>query len=333
MSAEAEALGRSRLARDTLSVMLLILASRLLGFVRDRAVADVFGMTWETDAFRAAFNVPDLMFFLLVGGALNAAFIPVFTEYLARGEEEEGWQLATAFFNLVIAVLLASTIAGILFTPSLAPLVAYRFEGEQRKLLILLMRIMFPAVFLTALAGLATGVHRSYRRFIVAMCGPILYNVGIIAGAYGLGPRIGIVGMAIGTVAGAAANALIQLPFVVRKARQFRLRFNPAHPALRRILRLMAPAVVSLSIFQINIIISTNLASGLAEGDITALNLANRVIQFPLGVFAMALSTVIFPTLARQVARGEFPAFIETFTKGLRALFFITIPAGIGLMV
>lgn len=322
----------SRLARDTAVVMLLILISRLLGFIRDRAVAEVFGMTWQTDAFRAAFNVPDLMFFLLVGGALNAAFIPVFTEYLTKEAEEEAWRVATSFFNLVIGVLLASTLLGILFTPQLAPLVAYRFEGEQRALLIFLMRIMFPAVFFTAMAGLATGVHRSYRRFIVAMTGPILYNIGIIAGAYGLGPRIGIVGMAIGTVAGAAVNFLVQLPFVWRKARRYPLRFHLGHPGLRRIVRLMLPAIASLSIFQINIIISTNLASGLGEGDITALNLANRLVQFPLGVFAMGVSTVIFPTLTRLVARGEIQTFIDTFGKGLRAVLFVTIPASVGLL-
>ncbi|HET7558431.1 MAG TPA: murein biosynthesis integral membrane protein MurJ [Limnochordia bacterium] len=322
----------SRVARDSLIVMLLILISRLLGFVRLRATADVFGMSWQTDAFRAAFNVPDLMFFLLVAGGLNAAFIPVFTEYLAKGEEDEAWRVAASFFNLALLVLLAATLLGALFTPFLAPLVAYRFTGDARELLVLLMRVMFPAVMLTAVAGLAMGVHRSYHRFYTAMLGPSVYNLGIIGGAYLLGPRIGIVGMAIGTVAGALANAAMQLPFVIKTARHYRFAIDWRHPGLRRIFALMAPALVSLSIFQINIIISTNLASGLNPGDITALTNADRVMQFPLGVFAMGISLVIFPLMSKQLARGERGAFLATFSRGLRTVLFVTLPAAAGLI-
>ncbi len=321
-----------RVARDTLIVMGLILISRILGFVRERAAGEVFGMTWETDAFRAAFNIPDLMFFLLVGGALNAAFIPVFTGYLARGEEDEGWRVAATFFNAVVLLLVASMLAGILLAPWLAPLVAYKFQGEQRQLLIYLMRLMFPAVFFTALAGLASGVHRSYQKFTVAMIGPIIYNVGITLGAYVLGPRVGIVGMAIGTVVGAMANFLVQLPFVLRKAKGYQWRIDWHHPALRRIAQLSLPAIVSLSISRINVIIGSNLASGLPEGSLTALNVADRVIQLPLGVFAMGMSTVLFPALARQAAMGEQTSLVNTFGRSLRTLFFLTVPAAAGLM-
>jgi putative peptidoglycan lipid II flippase len=146
-------------ARAATIVMLGILASRLLGFVRERAVADIFGRSAATDAYYAAFAIPDLMYYLLIGGALSSAFIPVFTEYLAKGEEKEAWYVASTFINVAILVLLVLTGVGILFAPALAPLVAYRFHGEQLNLLVRLMRVMFPAVFFTALAGLQGGGH------------------------------------------------------------------------------------------------------------------------------------------------------------------------------
>lgn len=313
-------------------MMFLIFISRLLGFVRLRAAAEVFGRTWHTDAFNAAFVIPDLMYFLLVGGALSSAFIPVFTSYLAKGEEEKGWIVASSFLNATFLALIAFSLLGFIFSPQLAPLVAYKFTGEQRELLIYLMRIMFPAVFFTALSGLAVGVLNSYQRFILPVMGPIIYNIGIILGAYILGPRIGVVGMAIGTVAGAIGNFVLQLMQLWRWRSHFQLRIDWHHPGIHRILSLMLPAVISLSIAQVNLIISQNLASGLAKGTITALGLANRLMQFPLGVFAMGISQVIFPTMTRQAAMEDWSTFRNTFSRGLRSIFFITIPSAVGLL-
>jgi putative peptidoglycan lipid II flippase len=313
-------------------MMFLIFVSRILGFVRLRAASEVFGRTWHTDAFNAAFVIPDLMYYLLVGGALSSAFIPVFTSYLAKGEEEEGWNLASSFLNLTFLALVAFSILGMVFSPQLAPFVAYSFTGEQRELLIYLMRIMFPAVFFTALSGLAVGVLNSYQRFIIPVMGPILYNIGIILGAYLLGPRIGIVGMAIGTVFGAIANFTLQLIQLRKWRSSYQLKIDLHHPGMRRIFSLMGPTVISLSVAQLNLIISQNLASGLAKGTITALGLANRLMQFPLGVFAMGISQVIFPTMTRQAAVGDWSALRHTFSRGLRSIFFITIPSAVGLL-
>lgn len=322
--------GLAKLAGVTMG---LILISRLLGFLRDRAAAEVFGRSVATDAFRIAFNIPDLMYFLLVGGAIGAAFIPVFSEYLATNREREGWEMASTFINGTIVLLMAATILGMIFTPALTPLVAAEFHGEDRELLIQLMRLMFPAVFFTALAGLQMGILNSYREFRAPLIGPIIYNLGIIFGAYYLGPRIGIQGMAVGTVLGAIANFAFQVPFVLRRNAGYRLGFDLSHPDVGRLVHLMIPAVVAFSIFQVNLIIGSNLASGLVEGSVTALNLANRLMQLPLGVFAMGMSTVLFPTLARQAARQEVHEFVQTFSRGVRLVFFLTIPSSVGLMV
>lgn len=322
------------MARTAGIVMLLILLSRLLGLVREVAIAQVFGMSWETDVFRNAFNLPDLMYFLLVAGGLNAAFIPVFTSYIARGEEDEAWSIANTFFTVTVGLLLLFAVLGAIFAPYLTPLVGYGFEGEGRHLLIQLMRVMFGAVFFTALAGLGMGVHKSYKSFNAPMVGPIVYNVAIIIGTYGLSRWIGIYAMAVGTVIGAIGNLLVQLPFFLRKsAGRFRIRLDLKHPGFRNILNLMGPSVIALSIFQISFMVSANIASGLAEGSPSALRIGQQLIQLPLGIFAMGMGTVLLPTLSELAATKQFTAFRKTFSTGLRAVLFITIPAAVGLAV
>jgi putative peptidoglycan lipid II flippase len=308
-----------------------IFISRVLGFIRERAVAQVFGRTAQTDAFFAAFAIPDLMYYILVGGALSAAFIPVFTSYLARDQEEEAWYVASTFINITVLLLFICTGLGIIFAPSLAPLVAYQFSGDQLSLLIRLMRIMFPAVFFTALAGLTMGVLNSYQYFVTSALGPIIYNTAIILAAYLLGPPLGLMGMALGVVLGAVGNFLVQLPPFIERAGGYRPTIDIHHEGIRHMVGLMLPALLGLSISQINLIIGQNLASGL-DGGITALRLANRLMQFPLGVFAMGISTALFPELTRLAAREEIEEFKHSFSLGLRVVFLITIPAGMGLL-
>ena len=323
---------REQVAKAASIVMLAILVSRILGFIRERAVAEVFGRTATTDVFFAAFALPDLMYQLLVGGALSSAFIPVFTEYLAKDDEKEAWHVASVFLNTTFLILLLVMILGVIFTPYLAPLVGVGFSGEQRDLLVLLMRVTFPAVFFTALAGLCMGVLHSYQVFLLPALGPIIYNLGQILGAYILGPLIGIMGMAVGTVLGALGNFSIQFPAVTGRAKKhYRPVLDFKHPGIRRMGMLMLPAILGLSISQLNVIVSQNLASTLETGSIVALRLANRLINFPLGIFAMGISTAVFPTLARLTARGQTEEFSTTLSFGLRIVFFITIPSAFGM--
>lgn len=325
---------QKRVARAAGIVMFLIFLSRVLGFVRERAIATVFGRTAETDVFFAAFAIPDLMYQLLVGGVISSAFIPVFTQYLASDKEDEAWYVASSFMNLTMILLFVLTVLGIIFAPLLAPLVGVGFEGAERELLVSLMRITFPAVFFTALSGLEMGVLNSYQRFTLPALAPLLYNTAQILGAYILGPIFGIVGMAYGTIVGSFGSFAVQMPLVFKKAKtRFRRVIDFKHPGIRKMFRLMIPAIIGLSIVQINMIVGQNLASLLEEGTIVALRLANRLINFPLGVFAMGLSTAIFPTLSSHVARNEMNEFRQTFSFGLRVIFYITLPAAVGLAV
>lgn len=313
-------------------VMLIMILSRLLGFVREVIMTNKFGRGLETDAFFAAFTIPDMMYYLLIGGALSSAFIPVFTSYLSKGDEEEAWKVASSFINITVMLLIVLSILGVTFAEYLVPLVAYKFKGEQLNLTIQLTRFMFPAVTFTALAGLETGVLNSYKIFNAPSIGPILYNLGIIFGTIFLSSTFGIKGMAIGVVVGAVSNALYQFIFVSKKSKYYKFTLDLKHPGVRKIFKLIVPAMIGLSVTQINLVVNQNIASDFDQGSITALRLANRIMQLPLGIFAMSIATVIFPTITAQIAKGEISDFRDTFAMGMRNIFFVTIPSAIGLM-
>lgn len=322
-----------RIAQAAGLIAALTLLSRVLGFVRESLAGRLF-TRFETDAYFAAFAVPDFMYYLLVGGALSAAFIPVFTEYLAKGEEEEGWQAAGTFINTVVVLLIVLAGLGMIFNHPVARIEAPRFSGAKLALTAALTRIMFSSVAMLAIGGLLSGVLYSYQSFLAPALGPVLYNIGIIGGAVALGSRSGIKGMAAGVVAGAAASLLLQAWAVRRRKPLYRpFYFNFRHPGFIRMLWLLLPALFGLSATQLNILFTNMMASGLPEGSISALRFSNRLIQLPLGIFAAAIGTAFFPAMARAVAEGKMESYKETFALGLRAILFITIPAAAGLLV
>ncbi len=315
-------------------ISLMYLLSRILGFARENLSGRLFNR-FETDAFFAAFIIPDTMYYLLVGGALSAAFIPIFTEYLSKGEEEEGWKVASTFINVTVLLLAVFTIFGVLNAKWLAPLEAPDFPPDKMQLLVELTRVMFPAVCFTALAGLMGGVLNSYKRFFAPAFGPIVYNVAIIGGAFFLGEKYGIKGMAAGVVVGAIGNFVTQICFL-RKGGGQNYRFgyiDLKNPGFRRMLFLMLPALIGLSATQANLWITNAMASALPEGSITALRFANRLIQLPIGIFAMGIATACFPMLAGYVAEEKLEEFKDMLAGALRSIFFLMLPAGVGLIV
>jgi putative peptidoglycan lipid II flippase len=324
---------KQHIARAAGLIALLTLVSRLLGFVRETLVGRLFSRM-ETDAYFAAFAVPDLMYYLLVGGALSAAFVPVFTEYLARGDEKEGWRAASTFMNTITLLLIVFAVAGMIFAGPVGRMEAPMFSREKIALVSQLTRIMFSSVALLGMAGLLGGVLYSYQSFFAPSVGPVLYNICIIFGAFFLGARFGIKGMAAGVVAGALANLGVNALAVWRRKPAYNpLLFDFRHPGFRRMIWLLLPALFGLSATQLNILFTNMMASGLPEGSISALRWANRLIQLPLGIFAAAIGTALFPAMARAVAEKKMDAYKETVSLGLRAILFITIPSAIGLFV
>lgn len=312
--------------------MIAILLSRILGFVRETVIGMQFGSNWLTDAYIAAFTIPDLVYYLLIGGALSAAFIPVFTEYVVKGEVEEAWKIVSTIINLILLVLGTIILLGIIFAPFLVPLVAYNFQGETLDLTVFLTRLMFPAVIFHALNGLAMGILNSYDHFTTPALGSVVYNVVIILAAFILGPQIGIAGMSIGVVIGAATSFLMQYYVLSKRGIRYQWIIDLKHPGVRKIGKLMLPAMIGLSIIQVNLVVNQNFASALAEGSITALRFANRLIQLPYGIFASAIGMAIFPTLTRQAAQKSLPQLKQTLSLGIRITNFLSIPAAVGLI-
>lgn len=322
------------LAKAAGILMIAMFLSRILGFVREQVMTGKFGQTYITDAYFAAFTVPDLLYNLLVGGALSAAFIPVFSGYLAQEQEEEGWRVASTVINLSIILLAIGIIFGMLFTPVLMKLVAYKFSGETLELAIYLTRIMFPAVLFTGLNGLMAGILNSYKHFTAPAIGAVFYNISIIFFGYVLSTYygLGIVGFSVGVIVGVIGNFLIQMPIVKKQGFRYQMVLDWRHPGVKKIGLLMLPAMLGLAANQINLIINQNLASGLDEGSITALRLANRLMMLPIGVFAFSISAAVFPNLTEYFAKKEMTQFKLTFTRGLGSVFFISLPAAVGLM-
>lgn len=312
------------------------LSSRILGFARDMVLARLFGATPAADAFFVAYRIPNLLRELFAEGSMSSAFIPVFTEYHQLRAKRDAWELASAVFTTLLTILTAVTLLGLLASPAIVWLLAPGFHGDPERLAMttLLTRIMFPYLLFISLAALAMGVLNSLRAFAAPAFSPVVFNVCIIAAAFLLAPLLAepIFGVAVGVVLGGAAQFVMQLPGLRRRGYLFRWRFEPGHPGVRRIGRLLVPSLLGMSVTQVNITVSTILASFFAGGP-TYLFYGMRLIQFPLGIFGVALSTAILPTLSAQAARGSLDELRRTVGFGLRMILFIILPSMLGLIL
>ncbi len=311
-------------------------SSRILGFVRDMVLARLFGATPAADAFFVAFRIPSLLRELFAEGSMSSAFIPVFTEYRLMRTKQEAWELASAVFTTLLTLVTVVTVVGILTAPWLVVILAPGFQADPDKLALttLLTRVMFPYLLFISLAAVAMGILNSVRAFAAPAFSPLFLNIFIIGCALFVSPRLPdpIIGVAIGVVAGGAAQFAMQLPSLKLRGLLFGFRFEPGHPGLRRIGALMVPSLLGLSVTQINITVSTILASFFAGGP-TYLFYGMRLIQFPLGIFGVALATAILPTLSAQAARGALDELRTTLGFGLRMILFIMMPAMLGLIL
>lgn len=311
-------------------------SSRILGFVRDMVLARLFGATPATDAFFVAYRIPNLLRELFAEGSMSAAFIPVFTEYHTLKTKRDAWELASATFTTLLTIVTAVTLIGILAAPGIVWLLApgFRESPDQLALTTLLTQVMFPYLIFISLAALAMGILNSLRAFAAPAFSPVFFNIFTIACMLFLAPWLPepIIGVAIGIVVGGLAQFAMQLPGLKGRGMLFGLRFQPGHPGVKRIGTLMVPSLLGLSVTQINITVSTILASYFSGGP-TYLFYGMRLIQFPLGIFGVALTTAILPTLSAQAARGALDELRTTIGFGLRMIFFIILPAMLGLIL
>ncbi|MDD5196660.1 MAG: murein biosynthesis integral membrane protein MurJ [Candidatus Omnitrophica bacterium] len=324
-------------ARSAGVIGLATLISRLLGFLRDIVIARLFGVYIYAQAFVIAFRIPNLFRDLVGEGATNAAFVPVFSEYASRHTKEEFWELANVVLNILLVVLMSITILGIIFSPVIVRFIAPGFIASPEKLAatIKLNRIIFPYILLVSLSAYSMGVLNSLKNFTVSAFAPCLLNISIIVFALAFGE--GIKGLAWGVLVGGVLQLAIQIPVLYKKG--FRLKAPKAlnHPAARSIGKLMLPRLLSSCIYQLNNFVDSifgSLAWVVGDGGVAVLYFSYRLIQFPLGIFSNALSQAILPTFSTQASLGEIEDKLKpTLAWGLRAVFFVMLPAGVAFMV
>jgi len=332
-SEERPSSGGNRVMRTAGFLMIMMVLSRLLGYVRDIFIYNQFGQNRITDAYNAAFTIPDFLYSILVGGALSSVFIPVFSSYVARGEEDDAWHVSSIVLNWVLLFLAVGITLGCFFTPQLINLLVPGFDPASMELTVTLTRIMFCQVIFMSLAGISQGILQSYNHFVTPAIGSVLYNVGIIAGGLLLAvpieakwPGYGIAAFSIGVVLGSMINFFVQAPTLKKVGFRYYPSLNLRHPGVKQLLSLMLPVLIGLSVSEINLIVNQNLASTLSDGMIAALRQAQRLMQLPIGVSAIAIAVAIFPTLTSQAATDQMKGFRNTFSLGLRSVLYITVP-------
>jgi putative peptidoglycan lipid II flippase len=312
------------------------LASRVLGFVRDMVVARAFGAGPMTDAFFVAFRVPNMLRRLLAEGALSTAIIPVFAESLERGGRAEFGRVVRAVTGAATVVLCVVTGLGMLLAPWIVRVMApgWTADPELIGLTGRLTTLMFPYLLLVGLAALAMGALNAQHRFFTAALGPAVLNVAMILSVLVLAGRMSppVFSLVVGLLAGGAGQLLVQLPELTRLGVPLRPSLEWSHPAIRIIAGRLWPAVFALAAVQVTVLVNTLLASLLPHGTVSYLYYADRVMEFPLGVFGIALATATLPSMVAQAARGEHRGLTDTLGFALRLSAFVAVPASVGLL-
>lgn len=316
--------------RNTAIVGGAFVASRLLGLVRENLIAREFGAGPTLDAYVAAFRIPDLLFLVIMAGSFGAAFIPVFSGFLARDRDDLAWELASAV--LTVAAIATVVLAGITFL--LADVLSEQLlmrgaDPATQELCADLMRILVLSPILLGLGIAAKGILEAQDHFLLPALAPLVYNVAIVFAAAFLTGEYGIMGLAYGVIAGAFVHAAIQIPGLIRSGMRYIPTFSLDTPGLARVGRLLLPRVIGQAAFQINFIVVTFFATSEGAGVASAFNFAWQLLMLPHGVIALSISTVVFPSLARLYEQGDGIGFRRTFSRALRPLVYLSLPSAV----
>ena len=321
------------IANAALLVMVCYVLSRVTGLGREIVIGAQFGTSGLLDAYLAAFRVPDILFQLIAGGALGSAFIPTFSGYWVKGDRPGAWLLFSRVLNLVTLVLVVlAALAAIFALPLVHYVIAPGFVPGQQALTADLMRWMLISAVLFGASGLVMGALNATQHFLLPAIAPIIYNLAIIVGAWLLAPLIGVYGLVVGVVAGALGHLLVQLPGLIRRHARYTFSWTVRDPGVTEVARLMGPRVLGLCFVQLHFLVNTILASSLAPGSLsTRLTTHGCSCSSRLGYSPRPWVLPPFPTFAAQIASGRPDAMRQTFSQILRTVFFLTIPAAVGL--
>lgn len=328
-------------ARSAGLIGIATLTSRILGLARDQALAFFFGAGNAMDAFNVAFRIPNLVRDLFAEGAMTAAFVPTFTRHLTLKGKDEAWRLGNYVINGLIAATGVLVILGIIFAEPLVTLLAADYKKVEGKLdlTVELTRIMLPFLTLVAVAVAVMGMLNSLHKFFVPALSPAMFNVATILCALVLVPVMPSLGLdpikaiALGTILGGFGQILIQWPALRGQGFRYRPILNPRDEGLRQVLLLMIPGTVGLAAVQVNLLVSTLLATGQGTGAVSWLNYAFRLMYLPIGLLGVSVATAAIPEISRFAAREDLPGMRLAISRGLRLILVLNIPAMVGLMV
>ena len=314
-----------KISSAALTVAIFGLISRLFGLWRDRMLAREFGAGQTLDIYYAAFKIPDLIYNLLIVGAISSAFLPIFYEYLTK-DKSEAFKIASNVLNVLLIALLFFSGVLIFFAPMLIYFVAPGFSKESLDLTVKLSRVLFLSPLLLGVSALVSALLQAFSRFLITSLAPIFYNLGIIFGIIFLTPKFGIFGLAYGVILGALLHLIIQLPSLYHIGFMPLKSINFKDIGLRKIVKLWLPRTVSLAALQINGMVMTAIASVLTTGSIAILNFADNLRWVPIGIFGVAFSTAAFPAMSLAYAQGRNDLFLKRFSLAVRQTLFIVIP-------
>ena len=348
---------RASVARSAGIISLAVMASRVLGLVREMVFAYFFGASrsFANDAYVIAFRIPNLLRDLFAEGALSSAFVTVFSDYLVTKDEKEAFRLSNLVATTLIVVLGVLVILGIIFAPQVVTAIARGLQNDREKfeLTVRLTRIMMPFILVVALAAQAMGVLNARDRFGVPAMASTFFNVGSIIGGLVTAalltdptfshpinaivekPIEGIVGMAWGVLIGGLLQYAVQWPSLLKAGFRFRPMLSLSDPGVRRIFKLMGPAIIGGAAVQVNVLVNTNFATSIpgGSGPVSWLNYSIRLMQFPIGVFGVAIATATLPSISRSAAVKNMSEFRHTLAGSIRLAFLLTIPSTAGLIV
>lgn len=328
---------RAGLLRSTAVFSAMTFISRISGLVRDQVYAGVFGANPAMDAFLVAFRIPNFLRRLSAEGSFSMAFVPVLSEYRERRDHAAVRELVDRVAGTLLAVLLVVTALAVLAAPWVIRVFAPGFEagGGQGELASRMLRITFPYLLFISLASLAGGVLNSYQRFAVPALSPVLLNIAMITAALALAPRMDqpVMALAWGVLAAGVLQLAFHLPSLARLGLLPRPRWGAAHEGVRRVMKLMVPTLFGSSVAQLNLLLNTIVASMLVGGSVTWLYLGDRLLEFPLGMFGVAIGAVILPHLSSRHAVADPDGYSKALDWGFRLCLMIAVPACVGLML
>ncbi|MDO8444001.1 MAG: murein biosynthesis integral membrane protein MurJ [bacterium] len=310
----------------SLILVVTLTISNLLGLIRDRILTHNIA-TSNLDVYYVAFRIPDLVFNFLILGAISSAFIPIFSEFLARDEEAEGYRITNILINIGLLLMIVLAVCLFFLMPYLIPLVVPKFDSAKMVEAVRYSRILMLTPIFFSVSYIIGAVLNCHKRFLAYSLAPLIYNLAIIFGAAVLSPKYGVAGVVYSVVAGSILHLLIQLLPVFRLGYRWRPIISFTEKPIKRIIRLMVPRTISMGSTQIMLIVYTAIASALVAGSISAFNLANNIQTMPVVVLGTSFATAIFPTLARKISANETVEFSLYLNQALRVMGYFLIPS------